>query len=136
MYVAAVTSKYCFTQELRKLGMQELTVAQSYAIPYVADGQNTVVVSPSSTGKTLSYLLPLLHNLNSVAKISNKVHTCRMNYYELVFFLCVCCLKPNLMILVGTCWQARSVELQVKKILSWLNSERLYRYVRSFTTKQ
>lgn len=40
--------------------MQQLTMAQSHSMPHILGGKNVVLVSPPSTGKTLSYLLPLL----------------------------------------------------------------------------
>lgn len=58
-----ITTSY--SQELKKLGMKQFTLAQSYSIPYIFGGKNTILVSPSSTGKTLSYLLPLLSVVNS-----------------------------------------------------------------------
>ena len=44
--------------------MHRFTNAQSYSIPYIFHGKSTVIVSPTLTGKTLSYLLPLLSSVN------------------------------------------------------------------------
>ena len=43
--------------------MSSLTTVQSYSIPFVKGGKNTVIVSPTASGKTLSYLLPLIANI-------------------------------------------------------------------------
>ena len=53
--------------------MRQLTVAQSYSLPYIANGQNTVLVSPSLSGKTLSYLLPVLSHIGSHSKAINSI---------------------------------------------------------------
>ena len=47
-------------QELSDLGFEAPTAVQAYAWPYISEGRNVVMVSPTSTGKTLAYLLPLL----------------------------------------------------------------------------
>ena len=55
--------------------MVSFTVAQSYGIPYILSRNDTVIVSPTSTGKTLAYLLPLLNIIDSSG------HNCKVNNY-------------------------------------------------------
>ena len=45
------------------MGMTSLTGLQSHAIPYVQSTKSIVMISPTASGKTLSYLLPVMGNL-------------------------------------------------------------------------
>ena len=62
-----------------------LTSAQSSSIPYINNNKNTVLVSPASTGKTLSYLLPLVANLASTYHL---VKVCTS--VSILFATCTC----------------------------------------------
>ncbi|WP_108670455.1 DEAD/DEAH box helicase [Peribacillus acanthi] len=45
-------------------GFQEPTAVQSKSIPLVLTGKDVIAESPTGTGKTLAYLLPILENIN------------------------------------------------------------------------
>ena len=47
-------------QELYNRGFQVPTAIQKYGWPCLKSGEDTTLISPSNTGKTLAYLLPLL----------------------------------------------------------------------------
>lgn len=47
-----------------KSGFAQPTPIQAKAIPYIADGKDVMAESPTGTGKTLAYLLPLLEKIN------------------------------------------------------------------------
>jgi len=54
-----------FLQEVwNKSGFQNTTKIQETAIPFILDGKDVIAESPTGTGKTLAYLLPLLHKLD------------------------------------------------------------------------
>ncbi|MCI4139227.1 DEAD/DEAH box helicase, partial [Bacillus vallismortis] len=46
-------------QAWEKAGFKELTEIQKQAIPTILEGQDVIAESPTGTGKTLAYLLPL-----------------------------------------------------------------------------
>ncbi|WP_042357014.1 DEAD/DEAH box helicase [Bacillus rubiinfantis] len=55
-----------FIQEVwKKSGFQAETAIQKSAIPLILDGKDVIAESPTGTGKTLAYLLPLLHKIDS-----------------------------------------------------------------------
>src|SRR3954470_3129640 len=47
-----------------KVGFQTPTTIQSYAIPMIAQNKNVIAQSPTGTGKTLAYLLPVLNQID------------------------------------------------------------------------
>lgn len=55
-------------QLLRGMGITEPTPIQEQAIPIIIDGQDVVALSQTGTGKTLAYLLPILHKIESQIK--------------------------------------------------------------------
>ncbi|WP_242144748.1 MULTISPECIES: DEAD/DEAH box helicase [unclassified Bacillus cereus group] len=55
-------------QAWEKAGFKECTEIQTQAIPTILDGQDVIAESPTGTGKTLAYLLPLLHKINPEVK--------------------------------------------------------------------
>ena len=59
-------SKYLHPRVVRaflRRGFKELTEVQRKAIPYIARGENVLVIAPTGTGKTEAVLLPLLSKL-------------------------------------------------------------------------
>ena len=50
---------------LRNLNIEELNEMQQAAIEHCRESQNMVLLSPTGTGKTLAFLLPLLERLNA-----------------------------------------------------------------------
>lgn len=54
--------------KLSSLGIKHPTEVQEAAIPAILAGKNLLVQSPTGTGKTLAYLLPLLERLNAGTK--------------------------------------------------------------------
>ncbi|PFZ03298.1 RNA helicase [Bacillus pseudomycoides] len=55
-------------QAWEKAGFKEFTEIQKQAIPMILEGQDVIAESPTGTGKTLAYLLPLLHKINPEVK--------------------------------------------------------------------
>ena len=54
-----------FIQEAwMKSGFAQLTPIQQKAIPSIVEGKDVIAESPTGTGKTLAYLLPLLEKIN------------------------------------------------------------------------
>lgn len=51
-------------QAWTKSGFSKLTPIQSKAIPFILEGKDVIAESPTGTGKTLAYLLPLLEKIN------------------------------------------------------------------------
>ncbi len=55
-----------FLQEAwQKSGFQTPTSIQDTAIPLILEGKDVIAESPTGTGKTLAYMLPLLNKINS-----------------------------------------------------------------------
>ena len=53
-----------FLQEAwEKSGFQQATSIQEAAIPMILEGKDLIAESPTGTGKTLAYLLPLLNKI-------------------------------------------------------------------------
>lgn len=53
---------------LRKLKIIELNPMQKEAIPMIEKVKNTILLSPTGTGKTLAFLLPVINNLDYKCK--------------------------------------------------------------------
>jgi superfamily II DNA/RNA helicase len=54
-----------FLQETwKKSGFQDPTAIQEEAIPFILEGKDLLAESPTGTGKTLAYLLPLLNKID------------------------------------------------------------------------
>ncbi|MFD2803628.1 DEAD/DEAH box helicase [Litchfieldia salsa] len=54
-----------FIQEAwAKAGFNEATLIQQKAVPYILEGQDVIAESPTGTGKTLAYLLPILDKID------------------------------------------------------------------------
>ena len=51
------------------MGYEKPTAVQMQVIPSLMESRNVVVTAPTGTGKTLAYLLPILHKLTSSPKI-------------------------------------------------------------------
>lgn len=47
-----------------KEGFKELTSVQAKAVPFIAEGKDVIAESPTGTGKTLAYLLPVLNKID------------------------------------------------------------------------
>ncbi|QED46714.1 DEAD/DEAH box helicase [Cytobacillus dafuensis] len=58
-----------FLQEVwKKEGFNQPTTVQSKAVPVAIEGKDVMAESPTGTGKTLAYLLPVLEKMNAEAK--------------------------------------------------------------------
>lgn len=51
-----------------KSGFQQPTDVQQKAVPFILEGRDLIVESPTGTGKTLAYLLPLLQRIDEEKK--------------------------------------------------------------------
>lgn len=47
-----------------KEGFKELTSVQTKAVPFIVEGKDVIAESPTGTGKTLAYLLPVLNKID------------------------------------------------------------------------
>lgn len=56
--------KFNIDAALQKLGIAELNVMQKDSLTRYKEGKDMVLLSPTGTGKTLAYLLPVLETLN------------------------------------------------------------------------
>jgi superfamily II DNA/RNA helicase len=58
-----------FLQEIwKKSGFQEMTSIQERSIPLILEGKDIIAESPTGTGKTLAYLLPILQRIDAGKK--------------------------------------------------------------------
>lgn len=65
----SLTTMKPFLQEAwRKNSFADLTAIQQHAIPLILQGKDIIAESPTGTGKTLAYLLPLLERTNPEQK--------------------------------------------------------------------
>lgn len=60
-------------QAWEKSGFQTLTSVQSEAIPFIIEGKDVIAESPTGTGKTLAYLLPVLNKIDPAKKNAQAV---------------------------------------------------------------
>ncbi|MFD0050476.1 DEAD/DEAH box helicase [Actinomycetes bacterium NPDC127524] len=56
-----------------KSEFRQATPIQTKAIPFIAEGKDLIAESPTGTGKTLAYLLPLLNKINAEKKAPQAV---------------------------------------------------------------
>lgn len=65
MSVSILTEVKPFINEVwEKEGFQQLTSIQGAAIPVILEGKDVIAESPTGTGKTLAYLLPVLNGID------------------------------------------------------------------------
>jgi superfamily II DNA/RNA helicase len=69
-------------QAWEKSGFQTLTSVQSSTIPLIIEGKDVVAESPTGTGKTLAYLLPVLNKIDT--KLQNTQAVILASSQELV----------------------------------------------------
>lgn len=58
------TMKPYLKEAWQKAGFEQPTAIQQKAIPSISEGADIIAESPTGTGKTLAYLLPILHNID------------------------------------------------------------------------
>ncbi|MBP0724118.1 DEAD/DEAH box helicase [Bacillus sp. RG28] len=56
-------------ETLRKNGIEKYTEVQEKTIPVILEGKDIIVQSPTGTGKTLAYVLPLLQSVDSSVEV-------------------------------------------------------------------
>lgn len=54
---------------VKKLGYKEPTTIQKYGIPEILAGQNTMIQAETGTGKTHTYLLPIIDQIRRWKKL-------------------------------------------------------------------
>ena len=52
------------TSVLEKLGIQQLNAMQEEAIQTIDANNNTILLSPTGTGKTVAFLMPIIKKLD------------------------------------------------------------------------
>lgn len=60
-------------QAWEKAGFQTLTSVQSTSIPLIMEGKDVIAESPTGTGKTLAYLLPVLNKIDPMMQNTQAV---------------------------------------------------------------
>ena len=60
-------------QVWEKAGFDRPTSIQSYAIPFILENKDVIAQSPTGTGKTLAYLLPVLNKIDAEKKVVQAV---------------------------------------------------------------
>lgn len=55
-------------QAWKKSGFAELTAVQERTLPLISEGKDVIAESPTGTGKTLAYLIPILDRINPEIK--------------------------------------------------------------------
>lgn len=59
-----------------KLGVTKLTVPQRLAIPHILQHKDVLIKSPTGTGKTLAYAVPIVQSLLAAkSKVHTRTHT-------------------------------------------------------------
>jgi ATP-dependent Lhr-like helicase len=58
-----ISAKQDFIAKLVKLGYKKLTPVQEKAIPIILEGNNTLVISPTGSGKTEAAILPIFYKI-------------------------------------------------------------------------
>ncbi|XP_065910121.1 putative ATP-dependent RNA helicase TDRD12 isoform X2 [Dysidea avara] len=87
-------------KKLTGLGFPSPTIIQQYGWPYLMSGHSCVLVSPSRTGKTLAYLLPLLSHLLML-------NTMKSSHW------------PPAIIVTSSSQEAIRIDALARRILSW-----------------
>ena len=93
-----------FIQQLASLSFPGPTIVQSYAWPIILSGRDLLAISPTQSGKTLAYLLPLLHRLLTDNEEYKPLHS-QEGPYLIVF----CCSSQ----------EADYVHMVCRKVVSW-----------------
>jgi len=60
-------------ETLRKNGIEKYTAVQEKTIPVIMEGKDIIVQSPTGTGKTLAYVLPLLQSVDASIELPQVV---------------------------------------------------------------
>ena len=60
-------------ETLRKNGIEKYTAVQEKTIPVIIEGKDIIVQSPTGTGKTLAYVLPLLQSIDASIELPQVV---------------------------------------------------------------
>ncbi len=63
-----MVEQFDLSAALSRLGIEELTPMQKKAFDAFGTGQDIVLLSPTGTGKTLAYLLPVMQTLNATSE--------------------------------------------------------------------
>ena len=68
-------SQYALHEILQKMGIETLNPMQEEALEHISSQQDIVLLSPTGTGKTLAFLLPLMEKLEVKQEIPTP-HSC------------------------------------------------------------
>ena len=61
-----------YTQTIKSLGFNEASLVQETAFKQFDNETSTIIISPTGTGKTHAYLIPLLERIDLNLKDSNE----------------------------------------------------------------
>ncbi|XP_019853385.1 PREDICTED: uncharacterized protein LOC100641934 isoform X2 [Amphimedon queenslandica] len=103
-------------KELQERGFRSPTSVQSNGWYYVWNGNDTILCSPHHSGKTLSYLLPLL-------SLSCKREKEEKNSYE-----------PEIIVVADDSYKTWNITDQAKTILTWFDAAKRFRTSFLFAT--
>lgn len=101
---------------LTRLGFQTPTPAQAATWPILRQGRGlTIIVSPPNSGKTLTYLLPLV--------TSREVSHPRVDVPH-----------PRLVVVVRSSWGVQAVHTRAVELMSAQSAHRRFRYITLYNT--
>ena len=101
---------------LTRLGFQSPTLVQASSWPIVGQDRGlTLIVSPPNTGKTLSYLLPLVTNRELCPSTEEMP-------------------RPRVVVVVHSSWGALAVHTRAVQLMSAQSAHRRFRYIWMYCT--
>ena len=93
-----------FVKQLTALSFPGPTLAQSHAWPIILSGRDLLCISPTQSGKTLAYLLPLLHRFLGSPDSYGDLRSLN---------------GPVILVLCGSTREAAYVHMVCRNVISW-----------------